>query len=110
VAAPLVEDPSDRAGPAASYEALREAVLAGRPEGWRHGLGVLVSRGMAAWISAWSSLAPAGAGTTADLLSDLPISSPSPQTPDPRTPNALSFLPQAEQVVAVLGQMALAHT
>lgn len=101
--------PEDRGALGAGYEALREAVLAGRPEGWRHGLGVLVSRGMAAWITTWSTLAPAGAGTTADL-SDPPIPSPSPPIPEPRIPGALSFLPQAGQVVAVLTQMALAHT
>ena len=40
------------------YEQLRRVVLAGHAEGWRHGLGVLTSRGMAGWMTAWQSLPP----------------------------------------------------
>jgi hypothetical protein len=38
--------------------------LGGQAEGWRHGLGVLTGRGVAAWIQAWNihrSPAPAPA-------------------------------------------------
>lgn len=38
----------DPAAFAAAYERLREAVLCGRPDGWRLGHGVLVTRGVAA--------------------------------------------------------------
>ena len=108
--APLAEpfQPGCPGGLRDSYEALREAVLGGRPEGFRHGQAVLAGQGMAAWITTWSALAPPGAGTTADP-SDPPtrtLSDPTTQLP---TINLLSSRPDAGQVVAVLAQMALAH-
>lgn len=83
-------------------------VLSGRPEAWRHGQGVLAARGMAAWITTWSALSPAAAGTTADL-SDPPTRSLSCSSTRPGGTNTLSSLPEPGQVVAVLAQMALAH-
>lgn len=89
----------------AGYEALRAAVLAGRPEGWRHGHGVLARQGMAAWMATWAASAPPAAGTTAPTPSD-----PStPSNPHPSATQALSSLRNAGEIVAVLAQMTLAH-
>lgn len=86
------------------YEAMRDAVVGGRAEGWRHGYGVLAGRGMVAWMGAWASLAPAPtAGTPA--ASD--PSTPSPCFPS--TPSMLSSLHNAGEIVSVVAQMALAH-
>jgi len=87
------------------YEALREAVLGGRAEGWRHGYGTLAGRGMAAWMATRASLAPApGAGTPA------PTSDPStPATSVTTDPSMLSSLRNAGEIVSVVAQMALAH-
>lgn len=109
-------NPSDvaasRADPAsltAAYEQLRARVLGGRPDRWRLGHGVLAGKGMVAWISAWTAFAPSpAAGTSA------PDPSPAPTTPSLPTTStypsaALSSLPHAGQLVAVLTQMVLAH-
>lgn len=85
------------------YEAMRDAVVGGRAEGWRHGYGVLAGRGMVAWMGAWASGASAPtAGTPA----------PDPSTPSlcPKSidPSVLSSL-HAGDIVAVVAQMALAH-
>lgn len=104
-------EPEPRGDPAAlrsSYESLREAVLAGCPEGFRHGQGLLATRGMAAWITTWAALAPADAGTTAAEPSDPPSSQSHSSTEVPN-PSVLSSLPNAGAVVGVLAQMALAH-
>ncbi|MCA1701323.1 MAG: hypothetical protein LC790_21460 [Actinobacteria bacterium] len=79
----------------AGYERLREAVLSGRPDGFRLGHGVLATRGTVAWIAAAAEFAPSppAAGEAAEPP---PASSP-------------SALPGAGEVVAVLAQMALAH-
>ena len=90
----------------AGYEALREAVLAGRPDGWRHGHGVLAGRGMAAWIEAWRTVGQPGAGTPAAPSS--PIQPPAEPGSD-KLPASLSSLPDAGAVVTVLAEMALAH-
>ena len=89
------------------YEALRHAVLGVKPCGWRLGHGVLAGRGMAAWMAAWPAFPAASeAGTTA-----LDLSAPlSPSLSANATPTALSSLPGAKEIVAVLAQMALAHT
>jgi len=83
---------------------MRDAVVSGRAEGWRHGYGVLASRGMVAWMGARASLAPLpAAGTPA---------APGPSTPNPRpasTPSMLSCLHNAGEIVSVVAQMALAH-
>lgn len=74
------------------YEQLRQVVLGGHAEGWRHGLGVLTSRGMAAWMRA-STAYPAPAPVAA--------SGPSPAGPASGT--------RAGELIAVLAQMTLAH-
>lgn len=98
---------------AEGYEQLRERVLAGRPDGWQLGHAVLAGKGMAAWIGAWATLAPApDAGTSAPDPSTIPTTPPlstTTSTPSTHTSPALSSLPNAEQLVAVLAQMTLAH-
>ncbi|MGH9187331.1 MAG: hypothetical protein ACRD0U_16190 [Acidimicrobiales bacterium] len=109
MADPVAVAPSggDGAALSAGYEALRAAVLSGRPEGWHHGHGVLAREGMAAWMAAWAALAPPlAAGTTASALSN--PSTPTTSSSHPTTP-ALSSLPNAGEIVDVLAQMALAH-
>ena len=99
---------ADPAALVAGYEALRSAVAAGAPEGWRLGHALLARRGMAAWMAAWTAPGPAlDAGTPApDALSAPSI----PSRPQPAAvPAALTPLPRAGQIVAVLAQMALAH-
>ncbi len=104
----LVERSADPATLVDGYEAMREAVLGGRPEGWSHGYGVLASRGMAAWMATWAALAPApAAGTPAPEPSG--PSTPSPTDPAHPTTPTLSSLRNAGEIVSVLTQMALAH-
>jgi len=74
------------------YEQLRQSMLDGHAEGWRHGLGVLTGHGMAAWMRVWTSR-PAPPPTSG--------SGPSPARP--------AAHPRAGEVIAVLAQMALAH-
>lgn len=50
---------ADDAGLAARYEDLRAAALGGRVRAG-HGLALLASRGMAAWMAAWQSLPAPG--------------------------------------------------
>jgi hypothetical protein len=87
-------------------------VLTGRPDGWRLGHAVLAGKGMVAWIGAWTTLTQApAAGTSAPdptFLSTASLSTPT-STPSTDPPTALSSLPCARQLVAVLAQMALAH-
>jgi hypothetical protein len=91
---------------------LRERVLAGRPDGWQLGYPVLASKGMVAWIGAQTTLAPAAAAGTSAPDSTAPttlsLSTPT-STPSTDPSTALSSLPCAGQLVAVLAQMALAH-
>jgi hypothetical protein len=95
----VVEDDSERHGDpaalAAGYERLRAAVLCGQGDGWRIGHGVLASRGMAAWMGAYRTLAPApqepGGASVSRPVSSCPAS-----------------LPRAKELVAVLGEMTLA--
>ena len=94
---------------AEGYEQLRERVLAGAPDGWRLGHGVLAGKGMVAWIGAWTTFAPAwAAGTSARDPSTAPTTT-SPSTLGSHPSAALSSLPYAGQLVAVLAQMALAR-
>lgn len=98
-----VECGADPAALVEGYEAMRDAVVGGRADGWRHGYGVLAARGMVAWMGAWASLAPtSAAGTPA----------PDPSTPSlcPRStdPPVLASL-HAGDIVSVVAQMALAH-
>jgi hypothetical protein len=77
------------------YERLRERVLTGRPDGWRLGRGLLAGKGVAAWIAACATFTPArDAAGPADR---------------PAQPIA-GARAGADQLVAVLAQMALAHT
>ena len=75
------------------YEQLRQVIMDGHAEGWRHGLGVLTGRGMVAWMRA---------GTSRPAPPPTPASG---SAPAPPAPGAFSG-----EVVAVLTQMALAHT
>jgi hypothetical protein len=89
------ERPADPHALRCGYERLREAVLSGRPDGWRLGHGVLATRGTVAWIAAVGDLAPTpqpGAGRSESR---------------PVSPTA-SSLPGAGEIVAVLSQMAFA--
>ena len=102
-------EPSGEDDPAAlveGYEAMRAAVVGGRAEGWRHGYGVLATGGMAAWMGAWASLAPAPAAGT-------PAPPSAPSIPSPRLvstdPSTLSSLRHAGEIVSDVAQMALAH-
>ena len=86
-----------------TYERLRQAVLSGDAGGWRLGHGVLVTKGMAAWMAAWA--APGDAPvceTTAPVLSLDPI-------PLPPQVHAPSSRPGANPIVSVLAQIALAR-
>jgi hypothetical protein len=114
----------DTASPAQSagrHELLRAAAASGSG-GWRHGLGVLVARGMAAWMAAWAAVEAASpepgatAGTTPQADASLSTTTPSPSTPSTgggdagSTSACSSFLPAGtDQIVAVLAQMTLAH-
>jgi len=79
---------------------LRERVLAGRPDGWRLGHGLLAGRGVAAWIVACTALVPAA---TVAQPADRPASTTAAST-------RLDGRAGTEQLVAVLAEMALAHT
>jgi len=68
---------------AARYEDLRSAALGGRVRGG-HGLALLASRGMAAWMAAWRSL------------------------PEPTPPARAPAGPPPDGVVAVLAAMTAA--
>jgi hypothetical protein len=83
------------------YERLRERVLAGRPDGWRLGHGLLAGKGVAAWIAARTTLAPTPRVTP---------SADRPANVAPLSARAGSGGFGADQLVAVLAQMALAHT
>jgi hypothetical protein len=76
---------------------LRQVAVAGHAEGWRHGLGVLATRGMTGWMTACTSVTP-------------PATS-APSSPPTRVGFDASTLgPQAAELVAVMAAMALAHT
>jgi hypothetical protein len=89
------ERPGDPVALRCGYERLREAVLAGRPDGWRLGHGVLATRGTVAWIAAVGELAPA--------------SQPAPgRSESPPAGETAASPPGASEIVAVLSQMAFA--
>ena len=102
---PTAEGRSDPTALVEGYEAMRDAVVGGRAEGWRHGYGVLAGRGMVAWMGAWASLAPAPAAGTPAPSSDPSTPSICPANTDP---SVLSSL-HAGEIVSVVAQMALAH-
>lgn len=88
----------------------------GDPSGWRHGLGVLATGGMVAWITAWATgllHADAGADPTITARADSSSpagSGPAPHEEDPE-PACVSFPPAvATQIVRVLTQLTLPHT
>ena len=83
----------------AGYERLRERVLAGRPDGWRLGHGVLAGKGVAGWIAACTALSAAPAVTVSAAR---PANVAVVQTGAGHG--------GADQLVAVLAEMALAHT
>ena len=100
-------DDSDPEALVTSYEALREIVLGEQPCGWRLGHGVFASRGMAAWVAAWTTVAfAAEAGATALDPSIHCIPAP----PNNTSATAPSSLPGTQEIVTVLAQMALAHS
>jgi hypothetical protein len=82
------------AGIEAGYERLRAAVLAARPDGFRLGHGVLAARGLVAWMETVSSVG-------------WPVATVSESSRPPA--GELVSLPGADQLVAVIAQMALAH-
>jgi hypothetical protein len=78
----------------AEYEQLRQVALAGHGDGWRHGLGVLATKGVAGWMRACQTIAP------------LPFPAPA-ATSARSTVSALA--PGARELVSVMAAMALAH-
>jgi hypothetical protein len=81
---------------AEQYEQLRRGVLGGHADGWRLGLGVMSGQGLAAWMRT------AGAAGAPTAPPRTPTSTPAFRQPPPGS--------LTDQVVAVLAQMALAHT
>ena len=98
------------------YEQLRAAVATGDPSGWRHGLGVLLTGGMVAWITAWAT-GVLHADAPGEPTSTAPTD-PWPVWPDPGShhedgsdPARVSFPPgAATQIVRLLTQLTLPHT
>lgn len=92
---PAAERPAgavrDEAALTTRYEQLRRIALAGHAEGWRHGLGVLATRGVTGWMNACQRIAP----------------SPTPAPPQRASVDALG--PDARELVGVMAAMALAH-
>jgi hypothetical protein len=76
----------------AQYEQLRQVALAGHAEGWRHGLGVLATRGVTGWMRACQTIP----------------SPPAPPAPA-RSAAADTLGAGAGEIVAVMAAMALAH-
>ena len=72
-------------------------MLTGRPDGWRFGRALLAGKGVAAWITACAAFTPAR--DTAE---------PAGWSAQPAARDAAR--PSADQLVAVLAEMALAHT
>jgi len=79
------------------YEQLRGCALGASAQGYRHGLGVLTGKGMAAWMHAW-----AGCPTTATPRT-MPVTAPAATTP-------LASGVATGEIVAVLAAMTLACT
>jgi hypothetical protein len=77
----------------AEYEQLRQIALGGHAEGWRHGLGVLATRGMTGWMNACRTATPA----------------PVPAAPPTRGAGSHPLVEGAGELVSVMAAMALAH-
>jgi len=92
-------------------------VATGDPSGWRHGLGVLLTGGMVAWITAWAT-GVLHADAPADPTAVAPADSSSPawlvsasHYEEGLEPARVSFPPgAATQIVRVLTQLTLPHT
>jgi hypothetical protein len=92
-------------------------VATGDPSGWRHGLGVLLTGGMVAWITAWAT-GVLHADAPADPTAVAPADSSWPAWPGPAPHHEegselarVSFPPgAATQIVRVLTQLTLPHT
>ena len=100
------EGKADPAVLRAGYERLRAAVLSARPEGFRLGHGVLLTRGMLAWMGAVGSLA---ASTPGDEAREGGAAAGGAPLADERSADEVVPLPGADQLVAVLAQMTLFH-
>jgi len=89
-----LDEQHDVCGLQAGYERLRAAVLGAALDGFRLGHGVLATRGLVAWIQAAGSVA-----------------TPPPTASGGSHPPAgeVVSLPGADQLVAMIAQMALAH-
>jgi len=103
---------------------LRSAAAAGSG-GWRHGLGVLLGQGMAAWMATWTSLPAAqarpgaepGRSAAAAPQAGASLSASTQSQPassrkggDASSPACTSLPPAlSPEIVAVLAQMTLAH-
>jgi hypothetical protein len=98
---------ADPAALRAGYERLRAAVLSERPEGFRLGHGVLLTRGMLAWMQAFGSLAPPTPGGEGPERGVAAGGASQPGCDAPAV--GVVPLPGADQLVAVLAQMALFH-
>ena len=98
------------------YEQLRAAVATGDPSGWRHGLGVLLTGGMVAWITAWATGvlhadAPCEPTSTAPTDSWTVWPGPGSHHEEGSDPARVSFPPgAATQIVRVRTQLTLPHT
>jgi hypothetical protein len=77
----------------AQYEQLRRIALGGPAEGWRHGLGVLATRGMTGWMNACRTLALR----------------PAPPAPSTRGAGSDAIAEGAGDMIRVLAAMAMAH-
>jgi hypothetical protein len=98
----------------ARYEQARQVAVSGGGEGWRHGLGLLATEGVAAWMGAWAAWAPGGARNQAGATpsqAEPSSSTPTQKGGETETGSACTSLPTpaAKDVVAVLAQMTLAH-
>ena len=100
------ERDADPAALRAGYERLRAAVLSQRPEAFRLGHGVLLTRGMLAWMGAFGSVAAPTPGDERERGAAAGGAS----APDGDATSAgVVSLPGADQLVAVLAQMTLFH-
>ena len=92
---------------AARYELARQVAVDGDGEGWRHGLGLLATKGVAAWMGAWAAWAPGGARNRAGATpsqAEPSSSTPTQKGGEPETGSACTSFPPpaAQDVVAVL--------